>query len=65
MIAEANSIEAYRLLHDGVLALQKAEHQGIRMDMDYYEKVKEELTVKIKDLEYAFKETNFYKRFFE
>lgn len=62
MTSTANSIEAYRLFHEGILALQKAEHQGIRMDMNYYEKVKDELTVKIKDLEYSFKETNFYKK---
>jgi DNA polymerase-1 len=62
MMATANSIGAYRLLHDGILALQKAEHQGIRMDMNYYEKAKDELIIKIEDFEHTFKETNFYKK---
>lgn len=52
--------EAYLLLHDGVLALAKAEQQGIRIDMDYVESKKEHLTRQIARLEKNFKTTPFF-----
>jgi len=53
--------DAYRLLHDGVLALSRAEHQGMRIDMDYCERMNEELTGKIEILEDQFMSSKFYK----
>jgi len=53
--------EAYQLLHEGTLALARAERAGIRIDMDYIIKVKKKITRKIEGLEESFKETGFYK----
>lgn len=53
--------EAYQLLHEGTLALARAEQQGIRVDMDYCEKKKQHLTRKIQRLEDKFKETKFFR----
>ena len=53
--------EAYKLLHDGILAISKAEQQGIRVDMEYVEAKKIGLTRKIDRLEDEFKSTNFFK----
>ena len=36
--------EAYQLIHDGALALARAERQGIRVDLEYCEKQKKKLT---------------------
>lgn len=55
------SYEAYRLLHEGTLALTRAEQQGIRIDMDYVNRKKLQLTNKIEHLEEEFMETDFYK----
>jgi DNA polymerase I-like protein with 3'-5' exonuclease and polymerase domains len=55
-----DSTEAYNLLHDGSLALTRAEQQGIRIDMTYAEKQKTFLTRKIERLENNFRETPFY-----
>ena len=53
--------QAYTLLHEGVLALSHAEQAGIRVDVDYVEQKKIELTEKIDQLEAEFKATNFFK----
>ena len=53
--------QAYNLLHNGVLALARAERQGIRVDVEYIQKKKLFLTKKIDHLENRFKESNFYK----
>ena len=53
--------DAYQLLHNGVLALARAEQQGIRVDMEYVETKKAHLTRRIDRLEEQFKQTNFYK----
>jgi hypothetical protein len=56
-----NTSEAYKLLHNGVLALSRAEQQGIRIDLDYCNKAKEDLTTRIDLLEKALYDTNFYR----
>ncbi len=56
-----NTEQAYNLLHNGVLALSRAERQGIRVDLDYAERKKLQLTKKIKRLESEFKDTKFYR----
>jgi DNA polymerase I-like protein with 3'-5' exonuclease and polymerase domains len=53
--------EAYNLLHNGILALARAEQNGIRVDVDYIEHQKVVLTRKINRLENEFKETSFFK----
>ena len=53
--------EAYKLMHDGILAFARAERQGMRVDLDYIERKKEFLTKKITKLENEFKDTNFFK----
>lgn len=53
--------QAYNLLHEGILALARAEQQGIRVDMSYVIKKKEHLTYRIQVLEEQFKETAFFK----
>jgi uracil-DNA glycosylase family 4 len=52
---------AYTLLHDGILALGKAERQGLRIDTEYAENQKKRLTKKIQLLEEKIFASNFYK----
>lgn len=60
MTINPKTSSAYNLLHKGVLALARAERQGIRVDTDYAEKKKQHLTRKIKYLEAKFEQTKFY-----
>jgi len=53
--------DAYRLLHQGTLALTRAERQGIRVDMDYVNRKKVQITNKITHLQEEFIETDFCK----
>jgi len=53
--------EAYRLFHDGILALCRAEQAGIRVDVEYVENKKNHLTRKIERLEHQFQDTKFYR----
>lgn len=53
--------EAYRLLHDGVLAMARAERQGIRVDLGYLTKEKARISKQIVAEEVLFKGTKFYK----
>ena len=61
MKIEATSLDAYRLMHDGVLALARAERVGIRCDVDYIETQKKLLTKKINRLEKKLKDSKFYR----
>ncbi len=54
--------EAYNLLHDGSLALGRAERAGIRVDLKRAKKNKEALTIKIEALTKELHKSNFYKR---
>ena len=56
-----NTAAAYELFHEGILALARAEIQGMRIDLEYIEKTKQELTVRIQQAEKQLKETSFYK----
>ena len=51
---------AYQLLHNGILALAKAERAGIRVDADYLQKQYRRLTRRIERLEREFKSTKLY-----
>jgi DNA polymerase I-like protein with 3'-5' exonuclease and polymerase domains len=53
--------EAYQLMHDGVLALSRAEQQGIRIDLEKANAKKKHLTHKIKHLEQQFQLSKFFK----
>lgn len=53
--------EAYKLLHDGGLALTRCEQQGLRVDIKYIHKQQKVLSKKIESLEAEFTKTNFYK----
>ena len=56
-----NSIEAYNLLHQGTLALSRAEQVGIRVDLREAEKTKKRLSLRIKKAEAEFFETKLYR----
>ncbi len=56
-----NPKKAYKLMHEGTLALSLAEQQGIRVNMEYCKKAKEEITKKIEKLENDFFQTKLYK----
>ena len=58
----ANTSEAYNLLHNGTLALARAERQGMRVDMEYIKKHKAIISKEINDLDYEFKQTNFFEQ---
>ncbi len=58
----SNIVDAYNLFHEGILALGKAERQGLRIDVEYAEKKKKQLTRKIKRLEKEFLTSKFYKQ---
>lgn len=61
MTITPNTAEAYQLFHDGILAISRAEMQGMRIDLDYVAVAKEELTKRITQAEKQLRETNFYK----
>ena len=53
-------IQAYYLLHEGTLALARAERNGIRVDVEYLEEKISDLEKQICDLEDHFKSSRFY-----
>ena len=53
--------DAYRLVHEGTLALARAELQGMRVDVKYATRKKAELEKRITELEATFKSTEFYR----
>jgi DNA polymerase I-like protein with 3'-5' exonuclease and polymerase domains len=53
--------EAYKLLHQGSLALARTERQGIRVDMEYIKNKKEFLTKEVAEEEEKLRKTEFYK----
>ena len=56
-----NTMEAYQLLHDGVLTMQRMEQQGFRINMRYVERKENELNAEIEKLENDFKTSKFFK----
>lgn len=56
----ATTADAYKLLHQGALALARAERVGIRVDLDYCQRTKQELTDRIEELRKKFKESPLY-----
>lgn len=55
------SQQAYQLLHEGILSLQRAESQGLRIDVDYVTKKKAQLLRKMQSLEQEFKSSSFFR----
>jgi DNA polymerase-1 len=53
--------QAYQLFHDGILALSRAEKQGIRVDMRYLKRKQKQLTNRIEKNDEKFKKTDLYK----
>lgn len=53
--------DAYWLFHNGILALSRAEQQGLRIDLDYIDRKKRFLSHKIVKIEREFMNTNFFK----
>ena len=56
-----NTPKAYQLLHEGTLALARAERQGMRVDVEYCERKQNHLTRSIARLERKFMESEFGK----
>lgn len=54
--------DAYKLLHEGVLAFARAEQQGIRIDLDYCNETRKKLTKEIKEIEHNLYQTDFFKK---
>lgn len=52
--------EAYKLFHNGILALAEAEQQGMRVDVEYIEKKSKQITRKIGNLETSIYESKFF-----
>lgn len=61
MIYNPHTEEAYQLMHDGILALARAEQAGIRVDVDYVERKKVMLERKMKEIEEEFRNTKLYR----
>ena len=61
MKAVPTTVDAYKLLHNGILALGRAERQGIRIDLDYCERTANELTARIRELTTKLENTKFYR----
>lgn len=57
--------QSYKLLHQGSIALSRAERQGIRIDEEGLQNSKQELTEKIAQEEEKFYNTKFYKEWKE
>ena len=55
------AIEGYRLLHDGALALSRAEQVGLHIDMDYCKKMDAHLARRIKALDASFRKSDLAK----
>jgi len=60
MKIEATTLDAYKLIHEGVLALARAERQGFHIDVVYCERKKKFLTKKIDKLTNDILESDFF-----
>jgi DNA polymerase-1 len=61
MDIQATSLDGYRLMSDGILALARAERAGIRCDVDYIHAQQKRLTKKIERGERKFKDTKLFR----
>jgi len=58
----ATTMDAYQLVHDGILALARAERQGIRLDYEYCKIKRKHLERKIEFYQKKIEDTKFYRR---
>jgi len=58
----ATTAEAYQLIHNGILALARAERQGIRIDVAYCEQKKKHLERKMKYLQKKLEDSKLYRQ---
>jgi len=56
-----NTLDAYKLMHEGTFALSRAEQAGLRVNLEYVEKKSAHLTRQIDQIERVFKESQFFK----
>ena len=61
MTTQPNQKDAYRLLHQGILAFSRAEQQGIGIDITYCTYMEQELSLQIRNRETEFYATKFYR----
>lgn len=57
----STQLNGYQLLHNGILAFARAEQQGMRIDVEYCQRKKSQLTRKIQSLEEQFKSSDLYR----
>lgn len=62
MNIEVATPEAYQLIHDGILALARAERQGIRVDLEYCKRESKRCQHRINKAMEKLMETNLWKR---
>jgi DNA polymerase-1 len=61
MDIKSTQADAYKLLHQGTLALARAERQGLRIDRKYCTQEQNKITELISNLEGELKQSSFYK----
>lgn len=59
---EASQLDAYRLMHEGAIALAKVEQNGIRIDTKYLENTRQQVDRKIRKLRKELQEDEIYKQ---
>jgi hypothetical protein len=62
MLKYQTTPEAYRLLHEGQIALAEVEHAGVRVDKGYLDSALKDTRDRIRDLEHRLKEDPIYQR---
>ena len=60
MKIQATRADAYKLIHEGALALGRAERQGMRIDVRYCEKKQAQLVRKIERYQKVLMDSKFY-----
>lgn len=60
MIIKPSTPEAYKLIHDGILALSRVEETGIGVDVEYLQKTKKKLAKDIREDETTLRESEEY-----
>ena len=56
-----HKLQAYNLLHEGILTLARIEQNGLRVDVDYVKRKKKEINERIDSLETEIYESKFFK----
>lgn len=64
-LTKENLDEAYDLLHDGAISCINASKEGIHIDEDYFEDLKNELTDKLVDIENEIRKSKEHKKWIE